>query len=60
MGAWKFQNIYWKHLFILVENGRVQILDEFKILNEAVYITHNANTRWKGMNQTILSPVLGK
>ena len=36
------------------QENRVQILDE------AVCISHNANTLWKGMNPDILSLAMGK
>ena len=31
-----------------------------RILDEAAIISHKTNTLWKGMNRTLLLPVIGK
>ena len=36
------------------------VMTIFQIIDEAVCISHSIDTLWKGMDQTILPPVMGK
>ena len=38
----------------------MELITQIKILDETVCISHSANTLRKGMNETILSPAIGK